>query len=165
MQKTLNSGKQFFLMEKQKYEFFNKHKIYLVPLFKSLYIFFSKGKYSLPWPGFEPGLLRPQRRVLTTIRSRLRKVMCRAVLCFLYEGRFQLLSAEKILFLLIFFEIFNLCLCFLRKRRHPSSLKILYFQASKKKEKTACTTLMLLDWNASLKFVSCFEFSIEWFFL
>ena len=25
----------------------------------------------LPWPGFEPGLLRPQRRVLTTIRSRL----------------------------------------------------------------------------------------------
>lgn len=24
----------------------------------------------LPWPGFEPGLLRPQRRVLTTIRSR-----------------------------------------------------------------------------------------------
>ena len=27
----------------------------------------------LPWPGFEPGLLRPQRRVLTTRRSRLRK--------------------------------------------------------------------------------------------
>ena len=29
--------------------------------------------YSLnkvPWPGFEPGLLRPQRNVLTTIRSR-----------------------------------------------------------------------------------------------
>ena len=25
---------------------------------------------ALPWPGFEPGLLRPQRRVLTTIRSR-----------------------------------------------------------------------------------------------
>ena len=25
---------------------------------------------SMPWPGFEPGLLRPQRRVLTTIRSR-----------------------------------------------------------------------------------------------
>ena len=24
----------------------------------------------LPWPGFEPGLLRPQRRVLTTRRSR-----------------------------------------------------------------------------------------------
>ena len=24
----------------------------------------------LPWPGFEPGLLRPQRNVLTTIRSR-----------------------------------------------------------------------------------------------
>ena len=29
------------------------------------------GKKSLPWPGFEPGLLRPQRRVLTTRRSRL----------------------------------------------------------------------------------------------
>ena len=28
-------------------------------------------KKSLPWPGFEPGLLRPQRRVLTTRRSRL----------------------------------------------------------------------------------------------
>ena len=27
-------------------------------------------KRSLPWPGFEPGLLRPQRNVLTTIRSR-----------------------------------------------------------------------------------------------
>ena len=26
---------------------------------------------SLPWPGFEPGLSRPQREVLTTIRSRL----------------------------------------------------------------------------------------------
>ena len=25
----------------------------------------------MPWPGFEPGLLRPQRKVLTTIRSRL----------------------------------------------------------------------------------------------
>ena len=25
---------------------------------------------AMPWPGFEPGLLRPQRRVLTTIRSR-----------------------------------------------------------------------------------------------
>ena len=25
----------------------------------------------MPWPGFEPGLLRPQRRVLTTRRSRL----------------------------------------------------------------------------------------------
>ena len=27
-------------------------------------------KMLLPWPGFEPGLLRPQRNVLTTIRSR-----------------------------------------------------------------------------------------------
>ena len=26
---------------------------------------------ALPWPGFEPGLSRPQREVLTTIRSRL----------------------------------------------------------------------------------------------
>ena len=30
-----------------------------------------KNCYCMPWPGFEPGLLRPQRRVLTTIRSRL----------------------------------------------------------------------------------------------
>ena len=30
---------------------------------------------SMPWPGFEPGLLRPQRRVLTTRRSRLRTVV------------------------------------------------------------------------------------------
>ena len=29
----------------------------------------ASGK-KLPWPGFEPGLLRPQRRVLTTRRSR-----------------------------------------------------------------------------------------------
>ena len=28
---------------------------------------------NMPWPGFEPGLLRPQRRVLTTRRSRLRR--------------------------------------------------------------------------------------------
>ena len=26
--------------------------------------------FQVPWPGFEPGLLRPQRNVLTTIRSR-----------------------------------------------------------------------------------------------
>lgn len=31
--------------------------------------------FTLPWPGFEPGLLRPQRRVLTTRRSRLLKVV------------------------------------------------------------------------------------------
>ena len=30
-------------------------------------------KKKVPWPGFEPGLLRPQRKVLTTIRSRLLK--------------------------------------------------------------------------------------------
>ena len=30
----------------------------------------SKGKKVMPRPGFEPGLLRPQRRVLTTRRSR-----------------------------------------------------------------------------------------------
>ena len=29
----------------------------------------------MPWPGFEPGLLRPQRRVLTTRRSRLARDM------------------------------------------------------------------------------------------
>ena len=26
----------------------------------------------MPWPGFEPGFLHPQRRILTTIRSRLK---------------------------------------------------------------------------------------------
>ena len=31
----------------------------------------------LPWPGFEPGLSRPQREVLTTIRSRLSLLGCR----------------------------------------------------------------------------------------
>ena len=32
---------------------------------------------SLPWPGFEPGLSRPQREVLTTIRSRpLHQLFC-----------------------------------------------------------------------------------------
>ena len=32
---------------------------------------------SLPWPGFEPGLSRPQREVLTTIRSRpLQQLFC-----------------------------------------------------------------------------------------
>ena len=30
----------------------------------------------LPWPGFEPGLLRPQRRVLTTRRSRPERQSC-----------------------------------------------------------------------------------------
>ena len=34
-----------------------------------------KNILSMPWPGFEPGLLRPQRRVLTTRRSRLRTVV------------------------------------------------------------------------------------------
>ena len=44
------------------YEFFY-HRSHLTMLRISKY---------LPWPGFEPGLLRPQRRVLTTIRSRLK---------------------------------------------------------------------------------------------
>ena len=35
----------------------------------------DKKVLSMPWPGFEPGLLRPQRRVLTTRRSRLRTVV------------------------------------------------------------------------------------------
>ena len=35
----------------------------------------EKKVLSMPWPGFEPGLLRPQRRVLTTRRSRLRTVL------------------------------------------------------------------------------------------
>ncbi len=33
--------------------------------------FFKVCRQKVPWPGFEPGLLRPQRRVLTTRRSRL----------------------------------------------------------------------------------------------
>ena len=34
-------------------------------------IAFDNSRTKMPWPGFEPGLLRPQRRVLTTRRSRL----------------------------------------------------------------------------------------------
>ena len=34
----------------------------------------------LPWPGFEPGLLQPQRNVLTTIRSR-RYMLTGCLLC------------------------------------------------------------------------------------
>jgi hypothetical protein len=44
-------------------------------LFSALFLLFGvqkeMGKNSMPWPGFEPGLSRPQREVLTTIRSRL----------------------------------------------------------------------------------------------
>ena len=36
---------------------------------------FGKGQ-NMPWPGFEPGLLRPQRRVLTTRRSRQLTLGC-----------------------------------------------------------------------------------------
>ena len=35
----------------------------------------KKRKAIMPWPGFEPGLLRPQRRVLTTRRSRLSRFL------------------------------------------------------------------------------------------
>ena len=42
-------------------------------IFKTIILnLFEWKKLSMPWPGFEPGLLRPQRRVLTTRRSRLR---------------------------------------------------------------------------------------------
>ena len=34
----------------------------------------EKKVLSMPWPGFEPGLLRPQRKVLTTILSRQMRV-------------------------------------------------------------------------------------------
>ena len=37
---------------------------------------------TLPRPGFEPGLLRPQRRVLTTRRSRLFQVTCNKYILF-----------------------------------------------------------------------------------
>ena len=39
--------------------------------FKTFIDIKQKKILSMPWPGFEPGLLRPQRRVLTTRRSRL----------------------------------------------------------------------------------------------
>ena len=42
-----------------------------------------QSKMSLPWPGFEPGLLRPQRRVLTTRRSRLETLACVPISYFL----------------------------------------------------------------------------------
>ena len=39
-------------------------------------------KSLLPWPGFEPGLLRPQRNVLTTIRSRrCALLVCLSCIC------------------------------------------------------------------------------------
>ena len=47
--------------------FFHLFKILLIEKKKNI----KKQKWEMPWPGFEPGLLRPQRRVLTTIRSRL----------------------------------------------------------------------------------------------
>ena len=43
-------------------------------LLENIFEFLGKN-LSMPWPGFEPGLLRPQRRVLTTRRSRLRTVV------------------------------------------------------------------------------------------
>ena len=41
----------------------------------------------LPWPGYEPGLSRPQREVLITIRSRLNRLTCEyyTQLFFTYE--------------------------------------------------------------------------------
>ena len=45
-----------------------KHKKCYFKILKNVFL----KKLSMPWPGFEPGLLRPQRRVLTTRRSRLR---------------------------------------------------------------------------------------------
>ena len=46
---------------------------------KKKHFFLMTEKMSLPWPGFEPGLLRPQRRVLTTRRSRLETIsMCQS---------------------------------------------------------------------------------------
>ena len=36
----------------------------------SIFFLSDEKWFTVPWPGFEPGLLRPQRNVLTTIRSR-----------------------------------------------------------------------------------------------
>ena len=41
---------------------------------RHLYTVCKHAAIYMPWPGFEPGLLRPQRNVLTTIRSRLSEV-------------------------------------------------------------------------------------------
>ena len=48
-----------------------KHKKCYFKILKNVFL----KKLSMPWPGFEPGLLRPQRRVLTTRRSRLAREM------------------------------------------------------------------------------------------
>ena len=48
-----------------------KRKVTINPVNKSCVNTQRKPKKELPGPGFEPGLLRPQRRVLTTRRSRL----------------------------------------------------------------------------------------------
>ena len=40
-------------------------------MYTVVFLFIARFQNRVPWPGFEPGLLRPQRRVLTTIRSRL----------------------------------------------------------------------------------------------
>ena len=47
---------------------------------------------SLPRPGFEPGLLRPQRRVLTTRRSRLLRCLFLYNFIFNFYTQFQLLQ-------------------------------------------------------------------------
>ena len=44
-----------------------KHKKCYFKILKNVFL----KKLSMPWPGFEPGLLRPQRRVLTTRRLQL----------------------------------------------------------------------------------------------
>ena len=52
---------------------FDSRPTHIFPLYFHHKAQWNKMLLYLPWPGFEPGLLRPQRRVLTTRRSRLRR--------------------------------------------------------------------------------------------
>ena len=64
----------------------------------------GKKCFCMPWPGFEPGLLRPQRRVLTTRRSRLILRLSKK----LKYSKFEIfINFQK---LLVAYTFFRLCL-------------------------------------------------------
>ena len=56
---------------------------------------------SMPWPGFEPGLSRPQREVLTTIRSRPARSLATFTL-------FRSQSWITIIFKLLYYVLINM---------------------------------------------------------
>ena len=62
------------------------YSFYFLFLFLFLFFFLTSWivKMFMPWPGFEPGLLRPQRRVLTTRRSW--PVCIQSEKCFVYQN-------------------------------------------------------------------------------